>query len=94
MTSKLNRIYPLNIVNMYAKFEEDAQIGSAAIVFTRLILCKSKVTLASKINRIHPFTIVNMSAKFDEDAHNGCLYDSVQHVITIQVPSDLDLQPQ
>ena len=37
LTSKVNRTHPSNIVNMYAKFDEDARNGFVAIVFTMVI---------------------------------------------------------
>ena len=58
--SKVNRVHPLNIVNIYA--------SSVSFVFTRLLQYKSIVTLTFKINRVHP---LYMSAKFGKDAHNG-----------------------
>ena len=35
MTSKINRVYPLVIVNMSAKFAEEAHNGLVSIVFTK-----------------------------------------------------------
>ena len=62
--------------NMSAKFDQEAQNGLVAIVFTSLFLYRSIVTLifeplTSKINRVHPLTMVNMSAKCDKEIHNG-----------------------
>ena len=45
LTSKVNRIHPFNIVNRYAKFDGDAHNGSVSIVFTRLLLWMSILTL-------------------------------------------------
>ena len=52
MTSKVNRVHPLD---MYAMFNKDAHNGPVSIVFTRLLLYKSimTLTLTSKINRVH-----------------------------------------
>ena len=36
MTSKINRVHPLVIVNMSAKFDEDVHNSLVAIVFTRI----------------------------------------------------------
>ena len=59
------------MVNMSAKFDEEAHNGLVSIVFTSLFPYISIVTLTSKINRVHPLTMANMYAKFDEKAHNG-----------------------
>ena len=45
LTSKINRVHPLVIINMSAKFDEDAHNGSVSIVLTRLLLLKSIVAL-------------------------------------------------
>ena len=44
LTSKVNRVHFLHIVNMYATFDEDAHNGLVSILFTRLLLFKSIVT--------------------------------------------------
>ena len=58
------------MVNMSAKFDEEARNGLVTYLVTSLLPYMSIVTLTSKINRVHLLTMVNMSAKFDEDAHN------------------------
>ena len=40
------------IVNMSAKFDEDAQNGSVSFMFTRLYLYKSVLTLTYKLNYV------------------------------------------
>ena len=45
LTSKINRVHPLVMINMSAKFKEDAHNGSVSIVFTRLLLFKSIMAL-------------------------------------------------
>ena len=43
--SKINRIHPLTMANMSAKFDEEAHNGLVCIVFVSLILYVSIVTL-------------------------------------------------
>ena len=79
VTSKINRVHPLIIVNMSAKFDEKAHNGSVFYRVHKLIsiYVNSDLDLwplTSKINRVHSLVIVNMSAKFDEEAHNGSLF--------------------
>ena len=45
LTSKINRIHPLVIVNMSAKFDEKAHKGLVSIMLTRLLPYMSIVTL-------------------------------------------------
>ena len=45
VTSKINRDHPLTMVNMSAKFDEEAHNGLVSIVFTSLFPCISIVTL-------------------------------------------------
>ena len=63
------------MVNMSAKFDQEAHNGLVAIVFTRLFPYISILTLTFdltfKINRVHSLTMVNMSAMFDKEIHNG-----------------------
>ena len=56
---------------MSAKFDEEAHNGLFSIMFTRLFLFMSTVTLTSQVKRDHPLTMVNTSAKLNEEAHNG-----------------------
>ena len=44
VTSKIKRIHPLIMVNMSAKFDEDAHNGLVAILFTKVCLYMSIVT--------------------------------------------------
>ena len=62
------------MVNMSAKFDEEAQNSWVSIMFTSLFPYMSIMTLTSKINRVHPLTMANMSAKFDEETHNGLVF--------------------
>ena len=63
------------MVNMSAKFDEEAHNGLVSILITSLFPYMSIVTLTfylwppTWIGFI-PLVIVNMSAKFDEDVHN------------------------
>ena len=61
------------MVNMSAKFHEEAHNGFVCIRFTAYFhTCPLwPWPLTSKINRVHPCTKVNISAKFDEEIHNG-----------------------
>ena len=66
------------MVDMFAKFDEEAHNDLVFIVFTSLFPYMSIVTLnfdlwpvTSKINRVHPLTIANMSEKFYEEAHTS-----------------------
>ena len=45
MTSKINRVHPLTMANMSAKFDQEAHNSLVAIVFTRLFPSMSIVTL-------------------------------------------------
>ena len=45
VTSKINRVHPLTMVNMSAKFDEEAHNGLVSIVFTSLFQYISIVTL-------------------------------------------------
>ena len=58
------------MVNMSAKFDEEAHNGLVSHLVTSLLPYMSIVTLTSKINRVHLLTMVNISAKFDKDEHN------------------------
>ena len=94
VTSKINRVHPLPIVNMSAKFDEEAQNGLVSIVLTRLLPYMSIVTLTSDLqnNRVHPLTIAKMSARFDKEEHNGLV--SIMLIITslFTYMSTFDLQ--
>ena len=61
------------MVNMSAKFDEEAHNSLVCIRFTAYFNTCSlwPWPLTSKINRVHPCTKVNISAKFDEEIHNG-----------------------
>ena len=59
------------MVNMSAKFDQEAHNGFVAMVFTRLFPHMSIVILTFEINRVHSLIMANMSAKFDQEAHNG-----------------------
>ena len=61
------------MVNMSAKFDEEASNNLVCIRFTAYFhTCPLwPWRLTSKINRVHPLTMVNISAKFEEDIHNG-----------------------
>ena len=65
------------MVNMSAKFDQEAHKGLVAIVFTssfpyNYVHCDLDLwPLTSKINRNHPLTMANMSAKFDKEIDNG-----------------------
>ena len=60
------------MVNMSAKFDEEAHNGLVSIKFTSLFLYMCPLwPLTSKVNIVNPFTMVNMCAKFDEEAHNS-----------------------
>ena len=45
VTSEINRVHPLTIANMFAKFDEEAHNGLVSIVFTSLLPYISIVTL-------------------------------------------------
>ena len=63
------------MVDMSAKFNEEAHYGLVFIVFTSLFPYMSIVTLTfDLINRVHPLTMANMSAKFYEKTHKGLVY--------------------
>ena len=73
---KINRVHPLIILNMSAKYDKEIQNSLVSIMFTSFISiyvhCDLDLwPLTSKINRVHPLTMPNMSAKFDREAHNG-----------------------
>ena len=60
------------MVNMSAKFNEEAQNGLVCIWFTAYFHTPLwPWPLTSKIKRVHPLTMINISAKFDEEIHNG-----------------------
>ena len=62
------------MVNMSAKFDEEAHNGVVANLFTSLFLYMSILTfwpVTSKINRVYSLIMLNMSAKFNEEAHKG-----------------------
>ena len=78
LTSKINRVHPLTMANMSAKFDKVAHKCQPFGFFCVHKLFSIYVyrdldlwPLTSKINRVHPLIIVNMSAKFAEEAHNG-----------------------
>ena len=91
------------MVDMFAKFDEEAHNGLVFIVFTSLFPYMSVVTLnfdlwpvTSKINRVHPLTIANMSAKFYEEAHTSLvssMFTSLFPYLSI-VTLTFDLQNQ
>ena len=96
LTLKINRVHPLIIVNMYAKFNRDTYNGSVSIAFTMFLPYKSIGTLTFdlQINRV-PLTMVNMSAKFDDKAYNGSISIVFQMLFPYNyVNCDLDLQNQ
>ena len=45
LTSKIKRVHPLTMANMYAKFDEKAHFGLVSILFTSLFSYLSIVTL-------------------------------------------------
>ena len=45
LTSKIDRVRPLTMANMFAKFDEEEHIGLFSIAFTSLFLYMSIVTL-------------------------------------------------
>ena len=64
------------MVNMSAKFDEEAHNGLVSTVVTSLFLYISVVTLNFDLWPLKSFsfyslTMSNMSAKFDEEAHSG-----------------------
>ena len=73
LTFKINRVNPFTMVNMSAKFYEEAQNCLVFIVFTCKFPYMSIVTLTFDLRykRVHPLTTINMSAKFDKEAHNS-----------------------
>ena len=78
LTSKINRVHPLIMVNMSAKFDQEICNGLVSIMFTCLSPYNNYVhcdidlwLLTPKINRVHPLVMVKMSAKFDKEICNG-----------------------
>ena len=74
LTSKVNRIHSLTIVDMSANFDEDAHSSLVFIVFTGLfsIIVNSDLDLWSpKSIGFKPLIMVDKSVKFDEEAHNN-----------------------
>ena len=63
------------MVNMCAKFNEEAQNGLVCVSFTAYFhTCPLwPWPLTSKMNRVHPLTMINISAKFDAEIHNGLI---------------------
>ena len=62
------------MVNMSAKFDEEAHYGLVCIGFITYFFSTCPLwpwPLTSKINRVHHLTMVNISARFDEEIHNG-----------------------
>ena len=61
------------MVNMCAKFNEEAQNGLVCVWFTAYFhTCTLwPWPLTSKMNRVHPLTMINISAKLDAEIHNG-----------------------
>ena len=49
MNSKINRVYSLTMVNMSAKFDEEAHVGLVYIVFTCLFPYMSIVALTLEL---------------------------------------------
>ena len=95
LTSKTYEVYSLTMVNMSAKFNEEANNGLVSIMFIRLFLNRSIVTL-----------IFDLQNQFGISSHYGKHYCqvwwrgtqrfSLYHVlklITIYVYCDLDLWP-
>ena len=78
------------MVNMSAKFNEEAHNGLVLSVFTSLFPYISIATLTSKLNRVHPLTMANTSGKFYEEAHND-LFCHDHKLISIFVYCDFDL---
>ena len=64
------------MVNMFAKFDEEAHRCLVFIVFTSLFPYSdlNLWPVTSKFNRVHPLIMVNMSAKFDGEAQDGLVY--------------------
>ena len=86
------------MINMSAKFDEEAHNGLVSIRFTDYFhICPLwPWPLTSKINRVHPLTKVNISAKFDEEIHNGSVsivFTSLSPYMSI-VTLTFDLQNQ
>ena len=87
------------MVNMSAKFDEEAHNGLVSIRFTvYFFICPLwPWPLTSKINRVHPLTKVNISAKFDDkEIQNGLVsivFTSLSPYMSI-VTLTFDLQNQ
>ena len=72
LTFKNDRVHPLTMVYMHAKFDKEINNGLVSICSQAYFhICPLwPRTLTPKINRVHPHTKTNTSAKFDQEAHN------------------------
>ena len=78
VTSKINRINSITMVNMSAKFDKEVHNDLVSMMFTSLLCSQAYYhiylfwpwPLTSKINRVHPLTMANKSDQFDEESHN------------------------
>ena len=75
LSSKINRVHPLTMANMYTKFDQEAHNGLVSIMFISLFPYVSGDLdlwlLSSKMNKVHLLIMVNISVKFDIEIHNS-----------------------
>ena len=75
LTSKINRVHPLTMVNMSAKFDKEIHNGLVSIMFTSLFPYMPIVTLTFDLwpPKSIGFILSSwlMSAKFDQEAQNA-----------------------
>ena len=97
LTSKIKRVHPLTMANMYAKFGEKANNGLVSFLFTSLFLYLSIVTLTfdvwppKSIGSIFPLLLTCMPILI-RSTQPFSLY-LVHKLISMYVDCDLDLRP-
>ena len=95
---KINRVLPLIIHNLHAKFERDLAKTVVAIVCTRSYTQSAKVDLDlwplwSKVNRVPPLIIHNLHVKFESDYTKPVVAIMSTRSYTQSAKVDLDLWP-
>ena len=97
LTLKINRVHPLTMVNMSAKFDQEAHNGFVAIVFTRLFPHMSIVTLTFDVwpPKSIGFIISPWLTCLPSLIKSTQRYSRyrVHNIISIYVHCDLDLWP-
>ena len=71
LTSKINRVHPLIIGNICAKFDQINSKSDLCWVHKIISFYPLTSIVTSKINMVYPLVMVNMSARFDEDVQRG-----------------------